>query len=152
MSPAWRPLRDVDLSLVREARLQAHHAAQWLARAARAFVPPQPDDSHTNLGWDDALGSFATHPLGSDIRLMLRIADLTLLLAGAREAKGFAAKALHDKLLEVKDFDGVMGKLTMASDQSTRGPAFVIQIQAGHEEVRDRLEPEPVEKKKDESK
>jgi hypothetical protein len=30
------------------ARLQAHHAAQWLARAARAYVPPQPDDGRTD--------------------------------------------------------------------------------------------------------
>jgi len=25
--------------------LQAHHAVQWLARSARAYVPPQPDDA-----------------------------------------------------------------------------------------------------------
>jgi hypothetical protein len=78
--PAWRPIRGVDLGRLREARLQAHHAVQWLARAARAFVPPQPDDSHTNIGWDDALDGFATHPFKGDLRLGLRIADLTLVL------------------------------------------------------------------------
>src|ERR1700687_5123272 len=57
----WRPLRGVDHGRLSEARLQAHYAAQWLARAARAFIPPQPDDGHTNLGWDHAFGGFTTH-------------------------------------------------------------------------------------------
>jgi hypothetical protein len=79
---AWRPIGGVDFGRLREARLQAHHAVQWLARAARAFVPPQPDDSHTNLGWDDALDGFAMHPLGSDLRLGLRMSPLILVLTG----------------------------------------------------------------------
>lgn len=77
---AWRPIRGVDFGRLREARLQAHHAVQWLARAARAFVPPHPDDQHTNLDWDDALEGFVTHPLKGDLRLGLRLADLTLVL------------------------------------------------------------------------
>jgi hypothetical protein len=85
---AWRPIRGVDSGRLREARLQAHHAVQWLARAARAFVPPQPDDNHTNLGWDDALDGFATHPLTGDLRLGLRISPLILVLTG-RSAQGF---------------------------------------------------------------
>jgi hypothetical protein len=64
------------------ARLQAHHAAQWLARAARAYVPPQPDDGHTNLGWNDTLGGLTTHRLKDGERLSLKIADLTLVLHG----------------------------------------------------------------------
>ena len=60
------------------ARLQAHYAAQWLARAARAYVPAQADDRHTSLGWDDAFGGLVTHPLPDGSRLGLRIADLTL--------------------------------------------------------------------------
>ena len=43
----WRPLHAIDTARLSEARLQAHYAAQWLARAARAYVPPQPDDGHT---------------------------------------------------------------------------------------------------------
>jgi hypothetical protein len=42
----WMPLRGVDQRRLSEARLQAHYAVQWLARAARAYVPPQPDDEH----------------------------------------------------------------------------------------------------------
>ena len=80
--PAWRPISGVDFGGLREARLEAHHAVQWLARAARAFVPPQPDDSHTNLGWDNALDGFVTHPLTGDLRLGLRITPLILVLTG----------------------------------------------------------------------
>jgi hypothetical protein len=83
---AWRPVGRVDLSRLREARLQAHHAVQWLARAARAFVPPQPDDRHTNLGWDDALDGFSTHPLKGDLSLRLSMTHLTLVLTGASAA------------------------------------------------------------------
>jgi hypothetical protein len=84
----WRPLWGVERSQLSEARLQAHYAVQWLARTARAFVPPQPDDSHTNLGWIDALDGFTTHPLKDDLRLSLRIVDLTLGLLGDGTARG----------------------------------------------------------------
>jgi hypothetical protein len=90
VSPAWRPLRGIDLGRVRAARLAAHHALQWLARAARAFVPPQPDDSHTNVGWDDALDGFTSHPFKGELRLGLRVTDLTLVLAGAGAQQSFA--------------------------------------------------------------
>ncbi len=59
----WKTLAGVDFARLREARIQAHYGAQWLARAARAYVPPQPDDGHTNLGWDDGFEGFTTHPL-----------------------------------------------------------------------------------------
>jgi hypothetical protein len=53
---------------------------QWLARAARAYVPTRPDDSHTNLGWDDTLHGFTTHLMSGGVCLSLKIADLTLVL------------------------------------------------------------------------
>ena len=76
----WMPLRGVDRRRLSEARLQAHYAVQWLGRAARAYVPPQPDDEHTNLGWDRALDGFTTHPLKDGAWLSLKITDLTLAL------------------------------------------------------------------------
>ena len=92
----WRPIRGVDLGRLREARLEAHHAVQWLARAARAFVPPQPDDSHTNLGWDDALDGFTTHPLPGDLRLGLYMPPLTLVLMGTSAQQRFALDGRSD--------------------------------------------------------
>lgn len=68
----WRPLAGVDFNRLYDARLQAHYAAQWLARAARAYIASKTDDSHTNLGWDEAFGGFATHKLqGARIGLKL---------------------------------------------------------------------------------
>ncbi len=76
----WRPINGLDRGKLTEARLQAHFAAQWLARTARAYVPPQDNDGHTNLGWDDGQGVFSTHSLPDGVRLTLRISDLTLVL------------------------------------------------------------------------
>jgi hypothetical protein len=78
----WRPLGRVDLLQLNEARLLAHHAVQWLARAARAYVPPEPDDGHTSLQWQDRLNGFLTHPFGDGGRLGLCISSLTLGLQG----------------------------------------------------------------------
>ena len=74
----WRPLSGIDRAALRAARGQAHYAVQFLARAARAYIPPQSDDSHTNLGWAGKLGGFTTHRLKGDLRLGLSVADLTL--------------------------------------------------------------------------
>ena len=77
---SWRSLHGVDPAALRAARIQAHLATQWLAHVARAYVPPRPDDHHTNLGWDDALGGLVARPLPDGARFGLCIAGLTLVL------------------------------------------------------------------------
>jgi hypothetical protein len=89
----WRPLGGVDVSRLAMARLQAHHAVQWLARAARAYIPAKPDDSHTNLGWDDTLDGLATHPLVGGTRLGLNLPELAIALLGASPKE--RAQVLH---------------------------------------------------------
>jgi hypothetical protein len=74
----WHPVHAVDYTRLSAARAQAHVAAQWLARAAFAYIPPQPDDRHSNLGWDDGFGGLVTHALPDCGRLGLKVADLTL--------------------------------------------------------------------------
>jgi hypothetical protein len=74
----WQNVPRANFVFLHAARLQAHYAAQWLARTARACVPEMPNDGHTSLGWDDAFGGLTTHPLPDGSRLGLRIADLTL--------------------------------------------------------------------------
>jgi hypothetical protein len=76
----WRNLRDIDKARLSEARLQAHYAAQWLARAARGYIPHQPDDAHTSLVWDCAIGGLTTQQMSNGIRLSLQISNLTLAL------------------------------------------------------------------------
>jgi hypothetical protein len=73
----WRPLAGVDLARLQEARLQAHYAMQWLARAAQAFVTPKPDESHMTFSWEDAYGGFATHKL-QGARIGLKLYPLSL--------------------------------------------------------------------------
>jgi hypothetical protein len=93
----WTQLRGIDLRRLGEARLQAHHALQWLARAARAYVPPLPDDGHTNLGWDGALGGFTTQPMKDGAWLSLKIADLTLALHGGETSSHVKSFALDGR-------------------------------------------------------
>ena len=97
--PDWTPLRGIDQRRLSEACLQAHYAVQWLARASRAYVPPQPDDQHTNVGWDRALGGFTTHPLKDGAWLSLKITDLTLALhvgEGNMHAQSFSLDGRSD--------------------------------------------------------
>jgi hypothetical protein len=95
----WMLLRGIDQRRLREGRLQAHYAVQWLARFARAYVPPQPDDGHTNLGWDSALGGFTTHPLKDGAWLSLKITDLKLALHvgnGSTHVQSFSLDGCRD--------------------------------------------------------
>ncbi len=69
-----------------EPRLLAHHAVQWASRAARAALDPSPDDSHSNLGWDNSLDALVSHEIPADggaVRFGLRPADLTLICVRA---------------------------------------------------------------------
>ena len=93
----WKPLKGVDFAQLHEARMQAHYAVQWLARVARAYIPPRPDDVHTNLGWDDDFDGFITHPVKGDKRLGLRLPDLTLvLLEGGKTLQTFPLQGRTD--------------------------------------------------------
>lgn len=84
--PQWRPLAGIDPLPFKDARLQAHHALQWLARVARAHIPPQADDGHTCLHWDSGLDAFMTQAFAGGARLGLHIPTLTLALHGDRGA------------------------------------------------------------------
>jgi hypothetical protein len=78
--PHWRPIGGVDQGRLKDARLQAHHAVQWLARVARGHISPQPDDGHTCLHWDSRLDAFATQTFAAGTQLVLQIPTLTLAL------------------------------------------------------------------------
>lgn len=90
----WRPLAGVDPSRLQEARLQAHYAAQWLARAAQAFIAAKPDDSHMNLGWEDDLGGFATHKL-QGARIGMKLIPLSIVTLEGRDNTPGRALSLH---------------------------------------------------------
>jgi hypothetical protein len=98
-SVSWHQLHGLDHGLLSKARVQAHVATQWLARVALAYVSARPNDSHTNLGWDDRIGGFVTHALPDGARFALRVADLTLLVlndAGADPSNTLALDGRRD--------------------------------------------------------
>jgi hypothetical protein len=123
-TPSWRPRRGVDAAELSLARLQAHYAAQWLARLARAAVPPQPDDSHTNLGWDDRIDGFVTHPLRDGARLGLRLCDLTLSAEGGEAGRPERVFPLFGRSdAETREWMGVAFRLSRPEIQALDAPS-----------------------------
>ena len=82
---AWRPLRPDIARNSTDARLQLHHAAQLVSAIGISYLPPQPDDSHTNLEWLATISSLASHAVSgpSPIRLAVRPHPFALLLLDA---------------------------------------------------------------------
>jgi hypothetical protein len=107
-----RRLSCVDRSLLIEARLQAHHALQWLARVARAYVAPQPDDGHTSLRWENGLDCFTTQQLRDETQLSLQLATLVL-----RERKG----AAHIASLSLAGRTGAQARQWLGEHLGKRG-------------------------------
>ncbi len=121
----WRMVRDIGKPRLSEARLQAHHAAQWLARAARAYIPPQPDDGHTSLLWDRAIEGFKTQPLKNGMQLCLQISHLTLALSDGHGPAGVPSIFLSGRTdPEVRQWLGdQLGKVGIdAGDLDTPSP------------------------------
>ena len=79
----WSKLGRVGPKSLHNARLLAHHALQWPARAARANLRALPDDSHSSFGWNAEFSALLSRLLAApagDVRLGLRIAGLTLIV------------------------------------------------------------------------
>ena len=66
-----------------EARHLAHHALQWVTKAARANLKALPDDSHSSVAWDAglaALVSLPVHTVAGEARVGLRVAGFSLIV------------------------------------------------------------------------
>jgi hypothetical protein len=85
-----------DWHRLREARLQAHYAAQWLGRVGSAFIASQPDYSHTSMNWNGALVGFTTGAMKDETRLGLRIDDLTFVFLN-KEGKQTSSYPLNGR-------------------------------------------------------
>lgn len=85
----WKQMEKVSPSAVKEARLEAHHAVQWLAKMARAFCAPEADDSHTSLTWDAEKEILVARPLAKDLTVGLRLRDLSLVIQFEAEQQSF---------------------------------------------------------------
>jgi hypothetical protein len=83
MTPSWENLGKIDPKALWEARLQAHHAVQWVARAACANLMPMPGDTQSNFGWDPPQGALVSHELrgrGDTLRVGLVVGTMTLIV------------------------------------------------------------------------
>jgi hypothetical protein len=103
-----------------DARLQLHHAAQFLASFGISYLEKKADDSHTNMEWSAERAALVSNPAGR-IRLGIRPRDLTLLLlennndAGSCELRGRTIADAADwirRRLSQFGLDG--GKYTLA--------------------------------------
>ena len=102
MESVWTKLGAVDPRALLEARTQAHHAVQWVTRAARANLPPAPDDSHSNLGWDYPRRALVSHDLvaadGTACRAGLALDSMTLVITRGTGVLGdFALDVVRDE-------------------------------------------------------
>jgi len=79
----WAALGRVPPQGLVNARILAHHALQWPARAARANLKHVADDSHSSLQWDGALAALVTQSVktpAGEVCVGLRITGLALLV------------------------------------------------------------------------
>ena len=94
MTPSWDELGKIDPKALWEARLQAHHAVQWVVRAACANIAAMPGDTQSNLGWNRDHGALVSHELrgrNQTLRVGLALATMTLIV-------------LHDKTAVIDRF------------------------------------------------
>lgn len=73
-----------------DARLQLHHAAQFVACFGISYLPRQEDDSHTNMEWIGGL--LASQPAGDarPFRLAVRVDPLSVVLFAGTEIASYA--------------------------------------------------------------
>ena len=78
---AWQRLAGADPTTLVDARLQLHHALQVIVSVGISYLPPRPDDSHTNLEWLPDFAALGTNWLesGQRLRFGLRPAELSLI-------------------------------------------------------------------------
>src|SRR5438045_2936820 len=100
----WRqldPQRGVHLV---DTRLQLHHAAQLATAFGISYLPPQPDDSHTNLEWIETVGALASNAGGAPtIRLAVRPHAFAILVLDERTS------VLGTYLLDGRTIDDAAG-------------------------------------------
>ncbi len=90
MSGEWQQLGSFNTGDLAATRLQAHYAVQWLARAARGYAKPVPDDSHTSLTWDAGEAAFIGNAIGaaSKLRFGYRPGAMSLFVSGHDDFDG----------------------------------------------------------------
>ena len=135
----WTTLGGKAPTALVKARAVAHHAAQWPAKAARANLAAQPDDSHSSLSWDDERGVLFSQPMAAgdaEVRVGLRLAGLALVvmrgklvldtyeLAGRRDSMVGVWLDSALRALGLQAATGVTLPYTIPSHPVARGSAY----------------------------
>ena len=98
----WEKLGQVSPRTLTNARLQLHWASQIVAAVGGTLIPPESDDSHTNLEWSPALRALAGNPLPDGRRVALRLESLEVILIDTSgqlvQAIALPGKTLQDGL------------------------------------------------------
>lgn len=125
-------------ALVR-ARNVAHHAVQWVSKAARANLEAVADDSHSSLSWDAARAAFVSQALtagGAEVRIGFRLRRFALIiLRNNRDLDEFELGGRKDSSVEVwfdsalralglKTVEGIELPYSLPSLPVTRGSAY----------------------------
>jgi hypothetical protein len=90
MRVAWSLLRNPEPTALAAARMLAHRAVQWPARAALANLAPAPDDSHASLAWDPAMAALFGQPLPGGARVGLHVGVHELVFVKGERTEMFA--------------------------------------------------------------
>jgi len=81
-------------TMLADARVELHWAAQIVAAVGRALIAAAPDDSQTSLEWLEAERSFLGGATPRGLRLGLRPADLTLVVHDSQDRNGAPRREL----------------------------------------------------------
>ncbi len=135
----WTTLGGKAPTALVKARTVAHHAAQWLAKAAHANLAALPDDSHSSLTWEGEHGVLFSQPFtagDAEVRVGLRLAGLALVvmrgklvldtyeLAGRRDSMVGVWLDSALRALGLKAATGVMLPYAIPSHPVARGSAY----------------------------
>ncbi|MFN8583263.1 MAG: hypothetical protein U0163_20090 [Gemmatimonadaceae bacterium] len=101
----WLTTGALDPRSLGAARLQLHHAAQLIVSSGISYLPPAPDDSHTNMEWLPTHMALATGALTPEtgFRFALRPVALELLVLKGENAVLVDSFSLLGKTLNDAD-------------------------------------------------
>lgn len=92
----WQSTNPAQARSLADARQQLHHAAQFCTALGISYLKKEADDSHTNLGWDAALGALvsrAARATSVAVAVGVRLRDLSILVL--RDGVAVASVSLH---------------------------------------------------------
>ena len=110
----WETVNRLDPTSLTDARLNAHWAAQVIAGVGEALVAPEPDFSHTSMGWSDEFRALVGRSTARGSRVALRLYDFTMHIHAA--GVPVASTELEGKML--KD---VLGWVIAALEEAEGG-------------------------------